>query len=133
MVKVNRKRALKRRNAPGSRGENFIPWVPDVADDPQDLEEEERMERTAGLLDRYAARKRKRQVSSSGESDTAPSNLRSRANRLPMISLLLTEVRGTEQSPSMAPLSWGQQLDRSQMGPVDRIRMRVIRLREHFK
>ena len=30
------------------------------------------MERTVGLLDRYAARKRKRQVSSSGESDVAP-------------------------------------------------------------
>ena len=30
------------------------------------------MERTAGLLDRYAARKRKRQVSSSGESDADP-------------------------------------------------------------
>ena len=34
VVKVKRKRALKRRNAPGSRGENFIPWIPDVADDP---------------------------------------------------------------------------------------------------
>ena len=30
------------------------------------------MEREAGLLDRYAARKRKQQVSSSGESDAAP-------------------------------------------------------------
>ena len=30
------------------------------------------MEREAGLLDRYVARKRKRQVSSSGESDVAP-------------------------------------------------------------
>ena len=30
------------------------------------------MERTVGLLDRYATRKRKRQVSSSGESDAAP-------------------------------------------------------------
>ena len=30
------------------------------------------MERTAGLLDRYASRKRKQQLSSSGESDTAP-------------------------------------------------------------
>ena len=30
------------------------------------------MEREAGLLDRYAARKRKRLVSSSGESDAAP-------------------------------------------------------------
>ena len=39
---------------------------------PQDLEEEEREERMTGLLDCYAARKRKRQVISSGESDTAP-------------------------------------------------------------
>ena len=30
------------------------------------------MERTEGLLDCYAARKRKRKVSSSGESDAAP-------------------------------------------------------------
>ena len=72
VVKVKRKRALKRRNASRSRGENFIPWIPDVADDPQDLEEEERMEIMAGLLDRYAARKRKRRVSSSGESDATP-------------------------------------------------------------
>ena len=45
-------KALKRRNASGFTGVNFIPWVPDVADDTQDLEEEEQMERTAGLLDR---------------------------------------------------------------------------------
>ena len=57
---------------PGSRCEDFVPWVFNQPDDPQDLEEEERMERTVGLLDRYAARKRKRQVSSSGESDAAP-------------------------------------------------------------
>ena len=69
VVKVKRKRALKRRNAPGSRSENFILWVPDDTDGPQDLEEEERMERMTRLLDCYAARKRKRQVSSSGESD----------------------------------------------------------------
>ena len=51
---------------------NFVPWIPRRPNDPQDLEEEEHMEREAGLLDRYAARKRKRQVSSSGESDAAP-------------------------------------------------------------
>ena len=28
-MKVKRKRALGRRNAPGSRCEDFIPWVPD--------------------------------------------------------------------------------------------------------
>ena len=72
VVKVKRKRVLKRQNTPGSRGENLIPWIPDVAGEPQDLEEEERMEITVGLLDRYASCKRKRQVSSSGESDAAP-------------------------------------------------------------
>ena len=72
VVKVKRKRALGRRNALGSKGENFIPWVPDDTDGPQDLEEEERVERMKVLLDRYAARKRKRQVSSSGESDATP-------------------------------------------------------------
>ena len=71
-MKVKRKRALKRRNAPGSRSEDFVPWIPNRPDDSQDLEKEEQMEREAGLLDRYAARKRKRQVSSSGESDVAP-------------------------------------------------------------
>ena len=34
------------------------------------------------------------------------SNLQNRANRLPMISLLLMEVQGTGQSPSLAPLNW---------------------------
>ena len=35
------------------------------------MEEEEREERMTGLLDRYATRKRKRQLSSSSESDPA--------------------------------------------------------------
>ena len=69
---MKRKRALKRWNSLGFRWENFIPWVPVDADDPQDLEEEERMERTTGLLDLYAARKRKRQVSSSEELGVVP-------------------------------------------------------------
>ena len=68
VVKVKRKRALGRQNASGSRCEDFIPWVLDDTDGPQDLEEEERMERMAGLLDRYAVRKKKWQGSSSGES-----------------------------------------------------------------
>ena len=34
LVTVKRKRALKHRNVSGSRGENFIPWIPDIADDP---------------------------------------------------------------------------------------------------
>ena len=49
-----------------------MPWVPTDSEEPQDLEEEERRERMTGLLDRYAARKRKRQVISSSESDPSP-------------------------------------------------------------
>ena len=48
-----------------------MPWVPVDSEDPQDLEEEEWQERMTGLLDLYAARKRKRQVISSSESDPA--------------------------------------------------------------
>ena len=59
VVKVKRKRAIGRWSMPESRGENFIPWIPDDVDGPQDLEEEERMERTTGLLDLYVARKKK--------------------------------------------------------------------------
>ena len=72
VVKVLRKRVFKRQDAPESRCENFVPWVPDDSEGPQDLEEEARMERSMRLLDRYAARKRKRQVNSSEESG-APS------------------------------------------------------------
>ena len=72
MVKVKRKRASGRRNALGSKGEDFIPWILADIEGPQDLEEEELEERMARVLNRYVARKRKRQVISSGESDTAP-------------------------------------------------------------
>ena len=94
VVKIKRKKVLKRRNEPGSRCENFVPWVPNHPDDPRDLEEEERMERTTGLLDQYAARKRKRHVSSSGESDAAPTQSTDLSQPATKISLLLTVVRG---------------------------------------
>ena len=60
VVKVKRKRASGRRNAPGSKVEDFVPWIPADIEGPQDLEEEERLERMRGVLDRYAAYKRKR-------------------------------------------------------------------------
>ena len=72
VVKVKLKRASRRRNVPGSKGEDFVPWVPPDTEGPQDLKKEERDERMTGLLDRYAACKRRRQVISNGESDTAP-------------------------------------------------------------
>ena len=69
VVNVKQKRASGHQNAPGSKGEDFVPWVPADTEGPQDLEEEEQHERMTGLLDNYAARKRKRQVISSDESD----------------------------------------------------------------
>ena len=71
VIRIRRKGAPGRRNAPGSKGEDFVPWVPTDNEEPQDLEEEERRERMTGLLDRYATRKRKRQVVSNSESDPA--------------------------------------------------------------
>ena len=83
VVKVKWKRASKRQNALGSKGEDFVPWVPTDTEGPQDLEEEERKERMTGLFNRYAGRKRKRQVISSGELDTdyTPSNPTFRSGR----------------------------------------------------
>ena len=69
MITIKRKGAVGRRNAPGSKGEDFIPWVSGEPEDFQDLEEEEREERMTGLLDCYAARKKKWRVSSNSESD----------------------------------------------------------------
>ena len=43
-----------------------------VSGEHEDFEEKEREERMTGLLDRYAARKRKQQLSSRNESDVAP-------------------------------------------------------------
>ena len=54
MVKIKRKRAAERRNAPGSKREDFVRWVSAEHEDFQDLEEEEREERMTGLLDHYA-------------------------------------------------------------------------------
>ena len=71
VVKIRRKGAVERKNAPGSKGEDFVPWVSVEHEDFQDLEEEEQEERMTELLDRYTARKRKRQLCSGSESDIA--------------------------------------------------------------
>ena len=55
VVRIRRKGAPGRCNAPGSKGEDFVPWVPTESEEPQDLEEEERRERMTGLLGCYAA------------------------------------------------------------------------------
>ena len=72
VVKIRRKGASGQQNAPESKGEDFVSWVSAEHEGLQDLEEKERDERMTGLLDRNAARKRKRQLSFGSESDIAP-------------------------------------------------------------
>ena len=52
-------KAAGRVNAPDTQVRDFIPWVRPKSSQPPDLEEEKEEEMTV-LLDRYAARKRKR-------------------------------------------------------------------------
>ena len=58
VLKLKKKKAAGRVNAPGTQVRDFIPWVRPESNQPPDSEEEEKEEMT-GLLDRYAARKRK--------------------------------------------------------------------------
>ena len=59
VLKVKKKKATGRVTAPNTQVRDFIPWVRPESSQPPDLEEEKEEEMT-GLLDRYAARKRKR-------------------------------------------------------------------------
>ena len=72
MVKIKQKGASEQRNELGSKREDFVPWVSAEHEGLQDLEEEEPEERMTGLLDRYAVRKRKWQLSSGSEFDITP-------------------------------------------------------------
>ena len=56
---------------PDTQVRDFIPWVRLESGQPPDLEEEEEEEMT-GLLDCYAARKRKRKEDAAWEADAAP-------------------------------------------------------------
>ena len=91
------------------------------------------MERMAGLLDRYAIRKRKRQVSSSGESDAAlvqsAELSQSAADGEPATdgSSGYREIT-IPGSPELGPTG-GPKPD----GAGHQNRTRVIRLREHSK
>ena len=59
VLKVKKKRAIERVNAPGTQVRHFIPWVRPESSQPSGSEEGEEGEMTR-LLDRYATRKRKR-------------------------------------------------------------------------
>ena len=133
VVKVKRKRSSERQNASGSKGEDFVPWVPADTEGPQDLEEEEREERMTRLLDRYAARKRKRQVISSGESDTTPVQTTG-PSQSAVDGQPATDGSSGDQAIIIpcSPELWPK-VKRNRTGPPDQNRMRMIRLRVHSK
>ena len=60
VLKVKKKRATGRGNAPGTQVRDFVPWVHPESSQPPDSEEGEEEEMT-GLLDRYSTKKWKRQ------------------------------------------------------------------------
>ena len=70
VLKIKKGGTTQQQNVPGAQVKDFIPWVCLESSRPADLEEEEEEEMT-GLLDCYAARKRKRQESYERELDQA--------------------------------------------------------------
>ena len=60
ILKVKKKKETERGNSPGTQVSDFIPWVPPGSSQPSNLEEGEE-EQMTGLVNCYAARKRKRQ------------------------------------------------------------------------
>ena len=71
VLKIKKGGTNRRRNAPEAQIKDFVPWVRPESSWPSDLEEGEEEEEMTWLLDRYAARKRKRQESSEREPDQA--------------------------------------------------------------
>ena len=70
VLKFKKKKLVGRVDAPDTQVRDFIPWVCPESRQPPDLEKEEEEEMT-GLLDRYAAKKRKRQEDVAREADAA--------------------------------------------------------------
>ena len=60
ILKVKKKKETERGNAPRTQVSDFIPWVPPGSSQPSNSEEGEE-EEMMGLVNRYAARKQKRQ------------------------------------------------------------------------
>ena len=71
VLKVKKKKAAGRVNAPGTQVRDFIPWVRPESNQPLYLEEEEE-EEMMGLLDHYAVKKWKRQEDVTRGAHAAP-------------------------------------------------------------
>ena len=71
VLKTRKKGINQGKSTRGAQVEDFIPWARSEPNRPSTSEEEEEEEEMTGLLDRYAARKRKRQEDAEREVDQA--------------------------------------------------------------
>ena len=69
VLKIKKKGTNQRRNALGAQVKDFVPWVRPESRRLAVLEEEEEEKEMTGLLDRYAAKKRKQHESAEREPD----------------------------------------------------------------
>ena len=113
VVRINWKGELGRRNAPGSKGEDFVPWVPPIAKSLRIWKRRSGGREGRGcLIAMLPARGSDRWFPA--VSRILPlSRLWDRACRLSKGSLLLTEVLGTKKSSSPALPNRSQQMERS--------------------
>ena len=75
---IRKKGTCQVKSTPGAQVEDFIPWVRPEPSQPSASEEDEEEKEMTGLLDRYVARKRKRQEDIEREADRVEGS-----NRLP--------------------------------------------------
>ena len=71
ILKIKKKGTNRGKNAPEAQVKDFVPWVRPEPSRPSASEEEEEKEEMTGLLNRYVARKRKRQEDAEREADRA--------------------------------------------------------------
>ena len=71
VLMIKKKRTTQGKSARGAQVEDFIPWVRSEPSQSSLSEEEEEEEEMTGLLDHYAARKRKRQEEAEMEAERA--------------------------------------------------------------
>ena len=71
VLKIKKKGTNRGKITLGAQVKDFVPWVHPEPSRPSASKEEEDEEEITGLLDRYAARKRKRQEDAEREADQA--------------------------------------------------------------
>ena len=110
-LKIKRRGTTRRRNTPGAQVKDFVHWVHPESSRPSDLEEGEEEEEMTGLLDRYAARKRKRQESSKREPDQAEGSSRPATDgdsEMQAIVILGSPEMGLSDRPDLEDVALGE-------------------------